>query len=111
MEAGHSVSRLKAHCGIGEDAMPEGTYSVRGHLGTVHTNIYGRTLGHEFFLENFLHLRGNYGIHRYKLNEKTGLEEPGPTHGCIALSQGDAKLVYEWALDGTPVEVIFGVIE
>jgi len=103
--------KVKVFWGFGgryEDAdtkTPEGDHLIVARLGRIHTNIYRERLGHEFFLNSFIQLRGNYGIHAFKINDSTGLEEPGPTHGCIALSPEDSSFLYKWAQVGTPVSI------
>ncbi len=101
---GEEVSRFQAYSsGDPTTPTPLGQFTVTGHLGTVHTSMWRSEVGHEFLLRHFLQFKGNFGFHAYKINDATGQEEPGPTHGCIALSAADAEGLYRWASDGTPV--------
>ncbi|HKK07859.1 MAG TPA: L,D-transpeptidase, partial [Gemmatimonadota bacterium] len=83
----------------------EGRFRVRGHLGLVHTTLYRQSLGHEFYLRDFLQFQGNYGFHANKINDLTGEVEPGPTHGCVALPKQAQAALYAWADDGTPIDI------
>lgn len=82
-----------------------GDYKVALRLGTIHTGLYKADLGHEFWLRDFIQIKGNYGFHAYKVNDATNEEEPGSTHGCIALPAGDEAALFQWVKVGTPVSI------
>lgn len=82
-----------------------GRHQIMNKLGTVHTNLYRRALGYEFYLPTFLQIKGNYGFHAYKVSDATRQVMPGPTHGCITLPPGDARALYHWAPIGTPIKI------
>lgn len=84
---------------------PAGYYRVTAHLGTIHTALYRATLGHEFWLKYFLQFQGDYGFHAYKVNDQTMQTEADATHGCIAFNEADAKRLYDWATEGTPIRI------
>lgn len=85
----------------------EGEYRIIRKLGTIRTGLYEKTLGHEFYLRDFLQIQGNYGFHAYKINDATMEEEPGPTHGCITLPAVEMAALYAWAKVGTPVTLSY----
>ncbi|MBX6351464.1 MAG: L,D-transpeptidase family protein [Clostridia bacterium] len=94
-----------------DDPTIVGDYEVVQRLGRIHTGLYQAELGHEFWLRDFIQIQGNYGFHAYKINDATGEEEPGPTHGCIALPAGDEAALYEWVKIGTPVAISYVDVE
>ncbi len=98
------VAAYDGYGGAAESPSLVGKYKVTAHLGTIHTTLYQSELGHDFYLKAFLQFKGNYGFHAYKINDQTMEPEPGPTHGCVALSEADAASLYEWADVGTAVE-------
>lgn len=84
-----------------------GSVKIIAHLGTVHTGIYRHKLGHEYYLPYFMQLKGNYGFHAYPVNDRTRKAEPGPTYGCVALPEEDAEALYQWARNGTAVQIAY----
>ena len=106
-EQGKVVATFNGYSGSGApgEETPSGYYRVTAHLGTIHTALYRATYGHEFILKDFLQFQGDYGFHAYKVNDQTMQVEPGATHGCIAFPEADAKRLYDWAADGTPIRI------
>lgn len=105
IESGAEVRSISAFAGAADSPTPPGEYTVTAHLGTIHTTLYSKSLGHEFCLHHFLQFKGNYGFHAFKINDATDEQETGPTHGCIAMEEEDAEMLYEWAEDGTTVTI------
>ncbi len=106
-EDGKVAATFNGRSGSGApgEETPSGYYRVTAHLGTIHTALYRATYGHEFILKYFLQFQGDYGFHAYKINDQTMRVEPDATHGCIAFSEADAKRLYDWATEGTPIRI------
>lgn len=103
IEGNQLLRTFTVSTGAENSPTPAGEYILQGHIDRALSGLFHEWLPYWInFLDNM------YGIHG--LPEKSdgtvvGKDQLGApaSNGCIRLADADAKFVFQWAVDGTPI--------
>jgi lipoprotein-anchoring transpeptidase ErfK/SrfK len=104
VQDGQAIRTLPAATGVAAAPTPVGDYAVQYHMAVarfVGTNPDGS----HYDIPDVhwvLAMFGDYTIHGAYWRGRFGV--PG-SDGCVSMSDADAKVVFDWADDGTPIHI------
>lgn len=94
---------------------PRGQFNIHYKNPALVTNKWYENDGTEYTLYNYtsftspaLDYSDDWAFHQMRIptgGPYKGQMQAGPSHGCLALSPNDAKWIYDWATEGTPVYI------
>lgn len=107
IENGRTAMVFRCSTGAGSNATPTGNYRVLYHSEAMPIARYPGTVCYYW-----MGFAPDYGIHGWPTNNgRTGdtsaIGQPA-SHGCVRLLPDEAPIVYYWAPDGIPVDIIAG---
>lgn len=105
VENGRVAMVFRCSTGRAGDATPPGTYKVLYHQYEMPIIKYPGTICYYW-----LAFAPDYGIHGWPTNngqtgDTSAIGQPA-SHGCVRLLPDEAPIVYNWAPDGIPVNII-----
>lgn len=114
-EKGRVVRTMGAFSGKPGFDTPRGEFKIRYKSTSLQTNKWYEDDGTEYILKNFasftsaaLNYSDDWAFHQMRIpvsGAAAGQMQPGPSHGCLALTPADAAWFFNWAVEATPVSV------
>jgi len=117
-EKGKLVRTLGAFSGKSGHETPRGEFKINLKYPLLKTNRWYEDDGTEYYLNHFMSFTGpslaatgtpdDWGFHQMRIpvsGPNAGQMQAGPSHGCLALSPGEADWLFAWATPGTPVSI------
>ncbi len=114
-ERGKLVRSLGAFSGKTGFLTPRGDFKIHYKNPSLQTNKWYEDDGTEYILKNYASFTGpslnysdDWAFHQMRIPTSgpfIGQMQPGPSHGCLALSPTDSDWLYGWADEGTPVSI------